>query len=269
MNRVHEKVTLVTGAASGIGASSASLLAEAGATVILADKNEKKGALLTEEIKKQGGNASFLPLDVRSEDGWKSVFEMIIKQYGGLDVLLNNAGITLIKPIEHTSLEEWHELSRVNINSVFLGMKHALPAMVERARGRPAGGSIINMSSAVGIVGIPGALGYTMTKAAIRHMTKSAAIEFAELGYKLRVNSIHPGLIKTPMADSIYKVWAESGSFGTQDIDEIEKIMVDAHPLGRHGQPEDVAKGVVFLASDDSAYMTGAELVIDGGYIAR
>jgi NAD(P)-dependent dehydrogenase (short-subunit alcohol dehydrogenase family) len=100
-------------------------------------------------------------------------------------------------------------------------------------------------------------------------MSKSAAIEFAELGYNIRVNSIHPGLIKTPMADSIYKTWAESGSFGTQDLNQIEKIMVDAHPLGRHGQPDDIAKGVVFLASDDSGYMTAAELVLDGGYIAR
>ena len=160
-------------------------------------------------------------------------------------------------------------MSRVNIDSVFLGMKHALLAMIERAKCRPAGGSIINMSSAVGIVGIPGALGYTMTKAAIRHMSKSAAIEFAEMGYNIRVNSIHPGLIKPPMAESIYKVWAQSGNFGTQDIDQIERIMVEAHPLGRHGQPDDIAKGVVFLASDDSGYMTGAELVIDGGYIAR
>lgn len=269
MNRVSGKVALVTGAASGIGAASARLLAEAGATVILTDKNEEKGTLLAEEMGQQEGDVAFLSLDVRSEGAWKSVIDIIIKRYGGLDVLVNNAGITLIKPIESTSLEEWHELSRVNIDSVFLGMKHALLAMIERAKRRPAGGSIINMSSAVGIVGIPGALGYTMTKAAIRHMTKSAAIEFAEMGYNIRVNSIHPGLIKTPMAESIYKVWAESGSFGTQDIKQIEKIMVEAHPLGRHGQPDDIAKGVVFLASDDSSYMTGAELVIDGGYIAR
>ncbi len=269
MNRVDGKVALVTGASSGIGACSAKYLAQAGATVILADKAETKGKALAEEIKHTGGNATFLTLDVTSESDWQSVINIIIEEYDGLDVLVNNAGITLIKPIEATTLEEWHELSRVNIDGVFLGMKQALPAMTERARRRQAGGSIVNMSSAVGIVAVPGALGYTMTKAAIRHMSKSAAIEFAAMKYNIRVNSIHPGLIKTPMAESIYHAWAESGSFGTRDLDQIEKIMVEAHPLGRHGQPDDIAKGVVFLASDDSGYMTGAELVIDGGYIAK
>jgi NAD(P)-dependent dehydrogenase (short-subunit alcohol dehydrogenase family) len=195
MSRVDGKVVLVTGASSGIGASSAKCLAEAGATVILTDKAEKQGAAVAEEIRKKGGSATFLTLDVSSEDNWKSVIDIVIEHYDGLDVLVNNAGITLIKPIEATNLEEWHELSRVNIDGVFLGMKHALPAMIERARQRLAGGSIINMSSAVGIVAVPGALGYSMTKAAIRHMSKSAAIEFAELGYNIRVNSIHPGLI--------------------------------------------------------------------------
>ncbi len=269
MNQLNGKVALVTGASSGIGACSARYLARAGATVILTDKAEKKGVTLAQEITGAGGKAIFLRHDVSSEEDWKSVIEIVIKQFSGLDVLVNNAGITLIKPIEATTLEEWHELSRVNIDSVFLGMKHALPAMIDRAREHTSGGSIINMSSAVGIVGIPGALGYTMTKAAIRHMSKSAAIEFAEMGYNIRVNSIHPGLIKTPMADGIYQAWAQSGSFGTQDLEEIEKIMVEAHPLGRHGQVDDIAKGVVFLASDDSGYMTGTELVIDGGFIAR
>jgi NAD(P)-dependent dehydrogenase (short-subunit alcohol dehydrogenase family) len=125
------------------------------------------------------------------------------------------------------------------------------------------------MSSAVGIVGVPGALGYTMTKAAVRHMTKSAALEFADGGYNIRVNSVHPGLIETGMSDDIYNTWAEAGAFGTHDPAEVKQIMVQQHPVGRHGQPADVAKGVLFLASDDSSYMTGSELVIDGGYIAK
>ncbi|MCM8885603.1 MAG: SDR family oxidoreductase [Candidatus Thiodiazotropha sp.] len=269
MSLLNGKTVLITGAASGIGASCAKIAAESGATVILADIDDKGGMALSEEINANGCSAEFQHLDVGSEDEWKAVIGNIIDQYEGLDVLVNNAGITLIKPIEATTLEEWHKLSRVNIDSVFLGMKHALPALKKRSLAHVAGGSIVNMSSAVGLVGIPGALGYTMTKAAVRHMSKSAAIEFAEMGYNIRVNSVHPGLIKTPMADSIYEVWAQSRAFGTDDIDQIEKIMTEAHPLGRHGMPEDIAKAVVFLASDDSSYMTGAEMVVDGGFVAK
>ncbi|MES9976187.1 glucose 1-dehydrogenase [Candidatus Thiodiazotropha sp. LNASS1] len=269
MDRLNSKTILITGAASGIGASCARLAAESGASVILADIDDRGGIAVTEEIIANGGIAEFQRLDVSSEEEWKSVVEKIIGQYKGLDVLVNNAGITLIKPIEATTLEEWHKLSRVNVDSVFLGMKHSLPALKERSLSHVAGGSIINMSSAVGLVGIPGALGYTMTKAAVRHMSKSAAIEFAEMGYNIRVNSVHPGLVKTPMADGIYEVWAQSKAFGTDDIAQIEKIMTEAHPLGRHGMPEDIAKAVAFLASDDSSYMTGSELVVDGGFVAK
>ncbi|MES9950604.1 MAG: glucose 1-dehydrogenase [Candidatus Thiodiazotropha sp.] len=269
MGRLNGKTILVTGAASGIGASCARLAAESGATVVLADIDDKGGLSVTEGIIGNGGRAEFRHLDVSSEVEWGSMINKIIETYDGLDVLVNNAGIALIKPIEATTLEEWHNLSRVNIDSVFLGMKHALPALKRRSMSHVAGGSVINMSSAVGLVGIPGALGYAMTKAAVRHMSKSAAIEFAEMGYNIRVNSVHPGLIKTPMADGIYEVWAQSGVFGTDDISQIERIMTEAHPLGRHGMPEDIANAVVFLASDDSSYITGTEMVVDGGFVAK
>ena len=148
-------------------------------------------------------------------------------------------------------------------------MKHALPAMIGRAKAAAAGGAIVNMSSVVGMVGVPNALAYSTSKAAVRHMTKSAAMEFAEAGYNIRVNSIHPGLIKTGMSDRIYEAWAQAGALSTHDIAETEQIAVRMHPLGRHGKPDDIARGVLYLASDDSSWMTGAELVIDGGFVAR
>ncbi len=269
MNRIDGKVALITGAANGIGASTATYLANAGAKVILTDIDSSRGEALADKINTNGGEVIFLSHDVSSEEDWKRVIDEAIKRFNGLDVLVNNAGILLIKPIQATSLEEWHKLEHVNIDGVFLGMKHALPALIESAKKSTAGASIINLSSAAGIVGVPNALGYTMTKAAVRHMTKSAAMEFAESGYNIRVNSVHPGVIKTAMADQLYQTWAEAGAFGTHDPEETEQAMINMHPLGRQGQPEDIAKGVVFLASDDSSYMTGAELVIDGGYIAK
>ncbi len=269
MSDLAGKHVLVTGAARGIGAACAKLLAKAGAVLVLADIDEVAGADACQQIIDEGGDASFKSLDVSSETSWRSVIDSCIEQHGGLDVLVNNAGIALIKPIEETSLDEWRRLTQVNIDGVFLGMKTSLAAMKKRAMAREAGGSIINLSSAVGIVGVPGAVGYSMTKAAIRHMTKSAALEFAEFGYNIRVNSVHPGLTETPMADGIHKVWADTAAFGTHDLEQTRQTMLSLHPLGRYGQPEDIARGVKFLASGDSSYMTGAELVIDGGYIAR
>ncbi len=269
MNRLDEKVVLITGAANGIGASTATYLAKAGARIILTDIDSSEGKAQADKINSNAGEVIFLPHDVSSEEDWKRVINEAIKQFNQLDVLVNNAGILLIKPIQATSLEEWRKLERVNIDGVFLGMKHSLPALIESAKKSTAGASIINMSSVAGIVGVPNALGYTMTKAAVRHMTKSAAMEFAESAYNIRVNSIHPGVIKTAMADQLYRTWAEAGAFGTHDLEETEQAMVNMHPLGRQGQPDDIAKGVVFLASDDSSYMTGTELVIDGGYIAK
>jgi NAD(P)-dependent dehydrogenase (short-subunit alcohol dehydrogenase family) len=245
------------------------MLAEAGAKVLLTDIDAEHGVRTATAISERGFPANFIRHDVGSEADWVAAIEYARGYFGDLDILVNNAGVALIQSIQDTTLDQWHRLCRVNIDGPFLGMKHALAAMRNRARQTSAGGSIINMSSAVGIVGIPGALCYTMTKAAVRHMTKSAALEFADGGYNIRVNSVHPGLIKTKMADDIYDTWAAAGAFGTHDRAEIEQIMVQQHPLGRHGRPEDVAKGVLFLASDDSSYMTGSELVIDGGYIAK
>ncbi|MBL1141091.1 MAG: SDR family oxidoreductase [Proteobacteria bacterium] len=267
MNHLDGKISLVTGAANGIGAACAEQLAQAGAFVIMTDIDKQAGSIKAEQIRNAGGDAQFHHLDVSRETSWNSVIELIQRQYDQLDVLVNNAGIALIKPIHHTTLEEWQNLCRVNIDGVFLGMKFCQPLMQRDTNKKSA--SIINLSSAVGIVGVPGALGYSMTKAAIRHMTKSAALEYAEFGFNIRVNSVHPGLTETQMSDDIHQVWAESGAFGTHDLQETRQVMLGLHPLKRYANPEDIAKGIVFLASDDASYMTGAELVIDGGYTAR
>lgn len=268
-NKVEGKVVLLTGAAKGIGACSARMLADAGAHLVLTDIDSSSGESLANELNRADNEVIFMRHDVSLEDDWIRVVERIDQHFSGLDVLINNAGIALIKPIEQTTLAEWRKISRVNVDGVFLGMKHCLSVMKDRAKSSIAGGAMVNLSSVAGMVGVPSALAYTMSKAAIRHMTKSAAMEFAELGYNIRVNSVHPGLIKTDMADRIYQSWADSGALGTHDVDETEKAMIAMHPLGRHGQPEDIAKGILYLASDDSAYMTGSELVIDGGFIAR
>ena len=260
---------MVTGAARGIGACAARTLAEAGAEVLLTDVDEEAGSETTAGIAQRGLPASFMRHDVSAESDWEAAIKRAQQQFGGLDILVNNAGIVLIKSIPDTTLQDWHRLCHVNIDGCFLGMKHALPTMRDRAREGSAGASIINISSAAGIVGVPNALAYTMSKAAIRHMTKSAAMEFADAGYNIRVNSVHPGIINTAMSDEIFDIWATAGAFGTHDRQETEQMMVAQHPLGRHGQPEDIASGILFLASDDSSYMTGAELVIDGGYTAR
>ncbi|MCC7411056.1 MAG: glucose 1-dehydrogenase [Gammaproteobacteria bacterium] len=269
MGRLDGRVAMVTGAAGGIGACAARQLAAEGATVVLTDVDTEGGRQVAAEPCGGAGRMEFVRLDVTREDDWLAVIAQVEREHGGLDVLVNNAGITLIKPIAQTSLAEWRRLTAVNVDSVCLGMKHALPAMTARARSRIEGGSIINMSSVAGIVGVPNCLAYSMTKAAVRHMTKSAALEFADAGYNIRVNSIHPGFTRTPMAESIYRIWAETGAFGTRDLEATRRIFVDLHPLRRQEQPLDVARGVVFLACDESGYMTGAELVIDGGFVTR
>lgn len=269
MTRIDGRIVLLTGAANGIGACTAAYLARSGARLVMSDIDATAGTRLAAELADQGAEVTFMPQDVGSEPDWRRVIDAVATRYGGLDVLVNNAGIVLIKSIMKTSLEEWREVQRVNVEGVFLGMKYAVPVMIGRAKAAVAGGAIVNLSSVVGMVGVPNALAYSMSKAAVRHMTKSAAMEFAEAGYNIRVNSIHPGLIKTGMSDRIYGAWAQSGALGTHDLAETEQIAVRMHPLGRHGQPEDIARGVLYLASDESSWMTGAELVIDGGFIAR
>jgi NAD(P)-dependent dehydrogenase (short-subunit alcohol dehydrogenase family) len=254
MDRVKGKVAIVSGAASGLGRATALLLAREGAKVTVSDINEKGGEKVVGEIKRDGGEAIFVKHDVTSESEWSNVIARTIARFGKLDILVNNAGVMLVKEIEKTSLEEWRWLMSVNLDGVFLGTKHAIGAMK-----KSGGGSIINMSSAAGIIGTTDSTAaYSASKGAVRLFTKSAALECSKAGrgYNIRVNSVHPGVIETPMTDAMQKDEA------------LRKGMQQIHPIGFVGQPIDVAYGVLYLASDESRLVTGAELVIDGGWTA-
>jgi len=247
MARAEGKVAIVTGGGSGIGRSCCLRLAEEGARVVVTDISEKRGEGTVEHIQRNGGEALFLGHDVSQEDQWESVLRQTSETYGGVDILVNNAGIYLIKPLAETTLQEWNNLMAINVTGVFLGMKHSAPAMAERG-----GGSIINMSSVAGLLGVAGHALYGASKGAVRIMTKDVAMEYASA--QVRVNSVHPGYIDTGMAE--YGATAA----GT-DIEGLGQM----YPLGRIGEPEDVANMVLYLASEESRYVTGAEFVVDGG----
>lgn len=250
--RLENKVAIITGGGTGIGKETALLFAKEGAKVVITDINGESGSLAVKEIQQNGGEAIFINHNVSKEEDWKKVAEETIKAFGKVDVLFNNAGIYIIKPITEIELEEWNRLMSINVTGVFLGMKHIMPLMAKQNKG-----SVINASSIAGLTGAPGHVLYGASKGAVRIMSKDAAMEYASAG--VRVNSIHPGYIDTGMADYASEV---SGS-------SKEQLGKDLFPLGRLGSVKDVANTVLFLASDESAFTTGTEFVIDGGATAR
>lgn len=253
--RVAGKVALVTGAAMGLGAETARRLAQEGARVMLTDLDEAAGDAVAAEIVAAGGNAAFLRHDVAQESDWEAVIAATVARFGGLQVLVNNAGISggTLPLLEH-SLEDWRRVMSVNLDGVFLGLRHGGPAIAASG-----GGSIINLSSILGKVGLPNAAAYCASKGGVLLLTKAAALEWAPLG--LRVNSVHPGFIETPMVTAAMRN-AENGN-------EMRDQLISAHALGRFGAPREIADAILFLASDESSFMTGAELVVDGGYTAH
>ena len=264
MGRVDGKVALVTGGASGIGEACAKLLAKEGARVVLSDIDGEGGERVAREIGEAGGEARFLAQDVTSEDGWEETIAQTLSAFGALDILVNNAGIGVGGLCEHFSLEDWRRQTAINLDGVFLGTKHAIPAMR-----RSGGGSIIIMSSGAGLTGAPGMSGYCATKGAVRLFAKAVALEMAQLGDNIRVNSVHPGVIDTPIWTKVTpETRAAFGNAATGNAVDPAALASVAAPVGKAGVPEDIAWGVVFLASDESRYMTGAELVIDGGATA-
>jgi NAD(P)-dependent dehydrogenase (short-subunit alcohol dehydrogenase family) len=267
MNRLDGKVALISGAARGIGAETARLMVEAGAKVTIADVLDERGGETARAIAGPGSAAIYLHLDVTREDEWTAAIAATAAHFGGLDILVNNAGLFLGKGIEEASLDEWHRLCAVNLTGVFLGTKFALPALRERARQSLHGSAIVNLASVAGLVGSQLDPLYSMTKGGVTLFTKSAALEFARKGYRVRVNSIHPGVIQTDMGDQTFV--SRARNLGTNDVEAARQTALATHPIGRLGTPEDIAKGIVFLASDDAAFMTGAGLVIDGGLTAQ
>jgi NAD(P)-dependent dehydrogenase (short-subunit alcohol dehydrogenase family) len=262
MGRVEGKVALVTGGASGIGAACAATLAREGAQVVITDVQDAKGEALAAAIGKAGGAAAYLHHDVTREDDWIQIVAEIERRHGRLDVLVNNAGIGIGSPsITTMSLADFKRQQAVNVEGVFLGIKHSLPLMRKAGHG----GSIINMSSVAGLKGSSLLAAYCATKGAVRLFTKAVALECGEAKDGVRVNSVHPGLIETPIWDTIAGA-REAGANAPIDLDAMSAMAV---PLGVKGEPEDIANGVLWLASDESRYVTGAELVIDGGISIR
>jgi len=267
MNRLDGKVAFISGAARGIGAATARLMVEAGAKVAIADVLDERGRETAQTIAGGGDSAIYQHLDVTREEDWTAAIAATVARFGGLDILVNNAGLFLGKGIEEASLEEWHRLCAVNLTGVFLGTKHALPALRERARQSLHGSAIVNLASVAGLVGSQLDPLYSMTKGGVTLFTKSTALEFARKGYRVRVNSIHPGLIQTDMGEQTFV--SRARNLGSNDVDAVRQQAMSRHPIGRLGVPDDIAKGIVFLASDDSGFMTGAGLVVDGGSTAQ
>ena len=262
-NRLAGKIAVISGAASGIGAETARVFAAQGATVVVCDVNEANGNARVEAINAAGGNAIFRILDVVDEQQWQALIEEVETLFGKVDVLANSAGISGRDPsaaiqtsataggkLVDQSLENWNQVMDVNSTGTFLGMKATIPAMI-----RAGGGSIVNISSICGIVGSHSNAAYHASKGAVRILSKAAAIQYAADG--VRVNSIHPGFIDTAMTRPAH------------GNNAIAKARMDATPLGRFGQPIDIAMGCAYLASDESSFITGTELIIDGGMVAN
>ena len=257
MNRVKNKVAIVTGGASGLGKSSAILLAREGAKIVVTDIDEEDGKKVVQQIKANGGEAIFIKQDVSKEDEWKNVIETTLKTFGKLHILANSAGIGLGGTVEEVTLEDWKNLIDVNLNGTFLGTQYGIKGMKETGEG----GSIINFSSIEGLIGDPNLPAYNASKGGVTIFTKSAALHCARQGYGIRINSIHPAYIWTPLVENFLKAQG--------NVEEGKKQLESLHPVGHLGEPDDIGYGVVYLASDESKFMTGSELVIDGGYTAQ
>lgn len=256
MNRVEGKVAIVTGGSLGIGKASCLLLAREGAKVAVTDIKDDEGEQVVAEINDVGGTAQYWHLDTSDEDNVSKVFADVRGRFGQIDVLVNNAGIAGVnKPTHEISKEEWEQVIAVNVNGVFFCTKHAVESMLDSG-----GGSIINLSSIYGLVGAADLPPYHASKGAVRLMSKNDALLYAK--DDIRVNSIHPAFIWTPLVE-------ELGRNSKQGIDKFREQLDSRHPIGHVGEPDDIAYGVLYLASDESKFVTGSELVIDGGYTAQ
>lgn len=249
--RLDGKVALISGGSRGMGAFEAELFVQEGAKVVICDVRDEEGDALAKKIVDRGGEAAFVHLDVTSESDWAAAVSEAVERYGKLDVLVNNAGVSARGSIEETSPDDWDRVMDINAKGVFLGTRSAIPEMR-----KAGGGSIINISSQLGLVGMgESSPQYQASKGAVRIFSKSAAIQYAHEG--IRVNSVHPGPIITPMTEA------------RRSDEVVRQRMISRIPLGRYGESEDVAYGVLYLASDESSFVTGSELVIDGGWTAQ
>jgi 3(or 17)beta-hydroxysteroid dehydrogenase len=267
MNRLDGKVALISGAARGIGAETARKMAAAGATVVIGDVLIERVRATAKEITDAGGKALPLALDVTAEESWSAAVAAAGKQFGKLDILVNNAGIFLGKDLMEATLDEWNRLVAINMTGVWLGTKACAPALAEAGKSSRHGSAIVNLASVAGLVGSQLDPLYSMSKGGVTLFTKSSALAFGRKGWRIRVNSIHPGVIDTDMGAQTFVSRARQA--GSNDVEGARNVAARQHPIGRLGVAEDIALGIVFLASDDAGFMTGSGMVVDGGLTAQ
>ena len=259
MGRLDGRVAIVTGGASGIGQACAERLAEEGAVAVVTDIQDELGAEVVAGIVAAGGKAEYHAHDVTSEEAWIEIVDGVVARHGRLDVVVNNAGIGIGGSIVDFTLADWQRQQAINLDGVFLGVKHGIRVMREAG-----GGSIINLSSVAGLKGAPNLAAYNATKGGVRLFTKGVALECAQARWNIRVNSVHPGIIDTPIWTKVNPAMLPDG----ENALDVENMATMAVPTGQLGTPRNIADGVLFLASDESSYVTGTELVIDGGLSA-
>jgi 3alpha(or 20beta)-hydroxysteroid dehydrogenase len=262
MSRLDGKIALITGGSRGIGFAAAKAMTDAGATVIITGRSEEKGSAAENEISDGGGHISFFCHDACSPDDWSRLMDYVTSTYGGLHILVNNAGSFLYKAFIECSLDDFDQLFNLNVRGVFMGMQYAVPIMRETVKTGDAG-SIINISSNASVRPFSHQSIYNSTKGAVDLLSRGLAREFGELGYNIRVNTVNPGIVYTDMAEKQYDKWIKEGLF--KDRTEMEKNLIAEYPLGRLANPEEVARLILFLASDDAAFITGTASLIDGG----
>lgn len=265
--RLKGRVALVSGGLRGIGLACAERFLAEGAEVVLTDLEAEDGALVGETLGRLGQAASYVRADVTSEEDWNAVLDAITRRHGKLHVLVNNAGIDLTGPVAETSLEGWRRIMSINVDGVFLGVRTFVPLMAASGSEVRGGASIINVSSIMGLVGLSEVSGYNASKGAVRLFTKSIALEFAEKKMPIRANSLHPGFVVTPLLKEGFQRWVDKGV--AEKPQDLVDLMSGRTPIGRLAEPSELAGAAFFLASSDSSYMTGAELVIDGGWTAQ
>lgn len=267
MNRLEGRVALVTGALRGIGLAAAERMLDEGAIVVLTDLAQADDARVRALLERLGTAASYARLDVACEADWRSAAALIRAQHRRLDILVSNAGVDCTTRVEEIDLADWHRIMAVNVDGLFLGTKHCAALLSETGLTTHGGASIVSVSSIMGLVGIADASAYNTSKGAVRLFCKATAIEFARKRMAIRVNSLHPGFVRTQLLEVGLQGWVDQG------LADSAQAMIDGlgeqTPLGRIAEPSEIAAAIAFLASDDASYITGAELTIDGGWTAQ
>ena len=265
--RLEGRVAFITGGLRGIGLACAERFVAEGASVVLSDLDAEDSDLAKKVLAALGDQASYIAANVTSEEDWARAAQLVEQRHGALHILVNNAGTDLTGPVETLSLEGWRKIMAINVDGVFLGTRQFVPLLAQSGASVEGGSSIVNISSIMGLVGYSEVSAYNASKGAVRLFTKGIAIEFATKKMPIRANSVHPGFVVTPLLKAGFQRWVDKG-FAEKPEDLVDTVAATT-PIGRLADPKEIAAGVFFLASGDSSYMTGAELVIDGGWTAQ